>query len=69
VAVIAGNLELAEIIENYKSEDIGKWWPTLKSFHHSPPEKQSTRTRNRTNFILIKTRIKNPIYTEYCDCN
>lgn len=24
VAVIAGNLELAEMIQNYKSEDIGK---------------------------------------------
>lgn len=26
VAVIAGNLELAEMIQNYKPEDIGKWW-------------------------------------------
>lgn len=25
VAVIAGNLELAEMIQNYKSEDIGKF--------------------------------------------
>lgn len=26
VAVIAGNLELAEIIQNYKPEDIGEFW-------------------------------------------
>lgn len=25
VAVIAGNLELAEMIQNYKPEDIGKY--------------------------------------------
>lgn len=25
VAVIAGNLELAESIENYRHEDVGKW--------------------------------------------
>lgn len=26
MAVIAGNLELAEIIQNYKTEDVGKYF-------------------------------------------
>lgn len=29
VAVIAGNLELAEVIKNYKSEEIGKFFMTI----------------------------------------